>query len=98
MSGERRLAELLDHALKGLGAGIRQGVREERLREEFADIVGPHLASMCEAVSLERGTLLVATAHSALAHQLQLDSPALIEALNHRLGATAVRRLRFRGR
>lgn len=98
MTDERRLSELLDRALRGLGAGVRQSVREERLREEFAAIVGPQLSGMCEAVSLDRGTLLVATAHSSLAHQLQIDSPALIEALNSRLGATVVRRLRFRGR
>ncbi len=98
MTDERRLSDLLDRALRGLGAGVRQQVREERIRTEFAALVGPQAAAMCEAVSLDRGSLLVATAHSALAHQLQLDSPALIAALNDRLGAEVVRRLRFRGR
>jgi predicted nucleic acid-binding Zn ribbon protein len=98
MTDERRLGDLLDSALRGLGAGVRRGVREERLREAFAEVVGEQLSSMCEAVSLERGTLLIATAHSALAHQLQLDSVPLIASLNERLGATVVRRLRFRGR
>jgi hypothetical protein len=96
MSDEKRIGDLMDSALRGLGVGIRRGVREERLREAFAEVIGEQLAPMCEAVSLDRGTLLIATAHSALAHQLQLDSVRLIESLNDRLGTALVKRLRFR--
>ena len=95
-SGEKRLGDLLDGALRGLGPGVRRSVRDERVREAFADVVGAQLAPLCEAVTLERGTLLVATAHSALAHQLQLDSAQVVAALNERLGEGTVRRLRFR--
>jgi predicted nucleic acid-binding Zn ribbon protein len=91
--GEKRISELLEAALRGLE--VRREVREVQLREAFAAVVGPHAAQLCNAVSLERGVLCVATAHTALAHQLQLDSPALIAALNARIGTDAVRRLRF---
>ena len=37
----------------------------------------------------------VATANTALAHQLQMDAATLIDALNARVGATTVKRLRF---
>jgi predicted nucleic acid-binding Zn ribbon protein len=93
---EKRLGDLLDSALRGLGPGVRRSVREERVREAFWEVVGAQLAPLCEAVTLERGTLLIATAHSALAHQLQLDSAQVVAALNERLGEGAVRRLRFR--
>ena len=95
---ERRVGDLLDSALRHLGAGVRRNVRDERVREAFADVVGPQLSRLCEAVSLERGTLLIATAHTALAHQLQLDSAQLIATLNDRLGTPPIRRLSFRGR
>jgi hypothetical protein len=98
VSDERRLGDLLDSALRGLGAGIRHGVREERLRDAFAEVVGEQLSPLCEAVSLDRGTLLIGTAHSALAHQLQLDSVQLIASLNEKLGVAVVKRLRFRAR
>lgn len=93
MNGEERLADILDPALRSLG--VRTRVREERLRLMLADIVGPALAPMCRAERLERGVLLIATANTALAHQLQLEAPRLVDACNDVLGATVVRRLRF---
>lgn len=90
---EQRVSELCEPALRHLG--IRRGVREAQLRAAFAVVVGPQLSALCETVSLERGILCIATAHGALAQQLQLDSPALIAALNARVGAATVRRLRF---
>jgi hypothetical protein len=39
--------------------------------------------------------LLIATANTALSHQLQMESPRIIDACNAALGTTAVRRLRF---
>ena len=93
---ERRLGDLLDSALRRLGPGVRRSVRDERVREAFSEVVGSQLAPLCEAIALDRGTLLVGTAHSALAHQLQLDSAQVVAALNERLGDGTVRRLRFR--
>lgn len=90
---EERLGELFDPALRRLG--VRREVRTIQLREAFAMVVGEQLAGLCQAVSLDRGTLCIATAHTALAHQLQLDSPAVVAALNERIGHPAVRRLRF---
>ena len=88
-----RIGDLLDPTLKRMG--VRTQVREEQLRAALAAIVGPALASMCRAISLDRGALLIATSNSALAHQLQLESVKLIAALNGSLGTDAVRRLRF---
>jgi len=93
MKGEERIADILDPALRSLG--VRSRVREERLRLALADIVGPALASMCRADRLERGVLVIATTNTALAHQLQLESPRLIDACNQALGTVVVRRLRF---
>jgi hypothetical protein len=90
---ERRIADGFDPALRALG--VRRQVREAQVATVFADVIGTQLAAICRAVSLERGTLCIATAHSALAHQLQLDAPTLIATLNARIGASAVRRLRF---
>jgi len=88
-----RVGDLLDPALRGLG--VRGRVREEQLRQLLSDAVGPVLAPMCRAERLDHGALLIATANTALAHQLRLDSPRLIAALNDGLGIPTVRRLRF---
>jgi predicted nucleic acid-binding Zn ribbon protein len=88
-----RLSDLIDPALRGLG--VRGRVREVQVREVFDEVVGPALAPMCRALSLERGVLLVGVANTSLSHQLHLDSVRLIAMLNERLGTAAVRRLRF---
>ena len=90
---EERLSDLIDPALRGLG--VRGQVREERLRLALADVVGAGLAPMCRAERLDRGVLLIATANSSLAHQLQMDAPRVIDALNLRVGQDLVRRIRF---
>jgi predicted nucleic acid-binding Zn ribbon protein len=92
---EERLSDLIDPALRGLG--VRGQVREERLRLALADVVGDSLASLCRAQRLDRGVLLIATANTALAHQLQMDAPRVIDALNRRVGQDLVRRIRFTG-
>jgi Dna[CI] antecedent, DciA len=88
-----RLSELIDPALRGLG--VRGRVREVQVRDIFNEVVGPALAPMCRAITLERGVLLVGVANTSLSHQLHLDSVRLVGLLNERLGAAAVRRLRF---
>jgi predicted nucleic acid-binding Zn ribbon protein len=93
MADEQRVSELFDPALRRLG--VRRAVREVQLQEAFAEVVGPAVAPLCRALSLERGALLVATAHTALAHQLQMEAPRIIHALNQRVGDGTVKRLRF---
>lgn len=92
--GEHRVGDVLWPALRRMG--ISREVRDLQLQAAVARVVGPALAHLCRPVGLDRGTLTVATAHGALAHQLQLDSPRVITALNRELGADIVRRLRFR--
>lgn len=87
------ISDLIDPALRGLG--VRGRVREAQVREIFTELIGPALSSMCRAMSLDRGVLVIGVANTALSHQIHLDSVQLIAALNERLGADAVRRLRF---
>ena len=90
---DEKLQDLLAPALRSLG--VNGQVRDAQLVDLFAELVGPALSSMCRAERLERDCLVVATSNSALAHQLQLESVALIESINKRLGSTIVRRFRF---
>jgi predicted nucleic acid-binding Zn ribbon protein len=92
---EERIDGVMERALNKLGVG-RQ-VREVRVQEALERVVGPAVAPLCSAVSLDRGTLVITTANGALAHQLQLDSPRLIEGLNREMGADVVKRVRFAG-
>jgi predicted nucleic acid-binding Zn ribbon protein len=91
--GPLHIAEMLGSALRRMG--VQREVREVQLREAFAEVVGPAVAPLCEALSLQRGTVLVATRNGALAQQLQLEMPTIVRALNARMGGEEVKRLRF---
>jgi hypothetical protein len=91
---ERRLDAIVWPALRRMG--ISRRVRDAQLDELLADAVGPALAPLCRPAGLDRGVLTIATAHGALAQQLQLDSPRLIVTLNRHLGGDVIKRLRFR--
>lgn len=93
MTEERRISELFEPALRRMG--VRRAVREAQVQEAFSEVIGPAVSSLCRAISLDRGALLVATAHTALAQQLQMDGPRIIHALNQRVGDGTVKRLRF---
>ncbi len=75
--------------------GVQRAVTEELAREAFLDAVGYPVAGMCSVVRLDRGALVLATANTALSHQLQMDSELLIAKVNARLGFSAIHRLRF---
>src|SRR5438270_14001610 len=60
----------------------RGRITEIRVRMAFAALLGTELASSCETIEVKGATLTVATANPALAHQLQLDSEALLQRLN----------------
>ncbi len=92
---EHRLDAIVWPALRRMG--ISRKVRDAQLDDLLAIAVGPALAPLCRPAGLDRGVLTIATAHGALAHQLQLDSPRLIAALNEHLGGGVIKRLRFRG-
>ena len=93
MPEEQRISDLFDPALRRMG--VRRAVREAQVQDAFAEVVGPAVSPLCRAISLDRGALLVATAHTALAQQLQMDAPRLIASLNQRVGEGTVKRLRF---
>ncbi|HEV7467560.1 MAG TPA: DUF721 domain-containing protein [Candidatus Dormibacteraeota bacterium] len=91
---EQRLDAIVWPALRRMG--ISRKVRDAQLDDVLAVVVGPHAAPLCRPAGLDRGVLTIATAHGALAHQLQLESPRLIASLNEHLGGEVVKRLRFR--
>lgn len=87
------LDSLLNPALTRMG--VRQKVTDERLRIVVQEILGPAIAPMCDAVTIERRTVVMATSHPAVSHQLQMDMPRIVELINERMGFDCADRIRF---
>jgi hypothetical protein len=62
----------------------------------FRAVIGPEPADLCGEIELHLGTLVVTTTSPALAHQLRLDSEAILERLNRLELGRKVRAIRVR--
>jgi predicted nucleic acid-binding Zn ribbon protein len=62
----------------------------------WAEVVGPQIASMTEAVRCENGVLLVRVANAPWRAELALRRREIIRRLNEAVGRPAVKDIRFR--
>jgi hypothetical protein len=61
----------------------------------FKAACGDYLRAHVRVVAVDGTTLVVACAHPAIAHQLQIDSVKLLEGVNSTLEEPRLKRLRF---
>jgi hypothetical protein len=87
------IAEILPRVLRRLG-GTKQ-VRQARVEVAFKAACGEYLRAHVRVVGVEGTTLVVACAHPAIAHQLQIDSVKLLDGVNSTLDGPQLKRLRF---
>ncbi|MGH7641315.1 MAG: DUF721 domain-containing protein [Candidatus Dormibacteria bacterium] len=87
------ISEILPRALRRLG-GTKQ-VRQAQVQSAFAAACGEYIRPHARVIAVEGSAIVVACAHPAIAHQLQIESAAILESVNHRVGGRALRRLRF---
>jgi predicted nucleic acid-binding Zn ribbon protein len=90
----RSIGAALPQTLRSLG--IARRTREAQALWLWPQMLGPQLAHESQALKLTGGTLWVTASSTALAHQLHLERAMLINRLNERIGAPAVRDIRFR--
>ena len=90
----RSIGAALPRTLKSLG--ISRRTREAQALWLWPEVVGEALVHETRALKLAGGTLWVTASSPALAHQLRLERSTLIDRLNQRIGAPAVRDIRFR--
>ena len=75
--------------------GVSRQVRQARVEAAFKQACGEYLREHVRVVAVQGGTLVVACAHPAIAHQLQMESVRVLEAVNLELEAKPLTRLRF---
>ena len=78
------------------GKGLAERVNQTTVIDDWASVVGPQIAAVTEAKSITPdGTLLVAVKTNAWMTELSLLEPELVRALNSRVSARRVRKIRF---
>jgi predicted nucleic acid-binding Zn ribbon protein len=84
---------ILPRVLRRLGA-TRQ-VRQVRVESAFAKACGDFLRPHVRVSAVEGSVLVLACAHPAIAHQLQIESSVILDSINAEVGGRALTRLRF---
>lgn len=88
------VGDLVSRTLNDLGAGDR--VEQAQVVLEWAERVGPQLASVCQARAVTPdGTLFVNVISSAWANELALMQQALLEKANRGLTRGRITRIRW---
>jgi Dna[CI] antecedent, DciA len=89
-----KLGNILPRVLRRQPGGSR--LLGTQVASAFRAVIGSEPASLCDEIELHSGTLVVTTSSPALAHQLRLDSEAIVARLNGLDLGRKVRALRVR--
>ncbi|MGH7611886.1 MAG: DUF721 domain-containing protein [Candidatus Dormibacteria bacterium] len=87
------LNQILPRVLRRMGAS-RQ-VRQARVEAALSRAAGDFLRPYVRVMAVQGSTLVLACAHPAVAHQLQLEADRLLEAVNAEVDGGRLTRLRF---
>jgi hypothetical protein len=89
-----KLGNILPRVLRRQPGGAR--LIGSQVATAFRTVIGVEPARLCDEIELHSGTLVVTTSSPALAHQLRLDSEAILVRLNQLELGRKVRTLRVR--
>ncbi len=89
-----KLGNILPRVLRRQPGGAR--LLGTQVASAFRGVIGAEPASLCDEIELHSGTLVVTTSSPALAHQLRLDSEAILGRLNGLQLGRKVRAIRVR--
>lgn len=84
---------ILPRVLRRMG-GTSQ-VRQARVEAAFGRVCGAYIRPHVRVYAVERSILVLACAHPAIAHQLQIEAATILEAINGEVGGRPLTRLRF---
>ena len=89
-----KLGNILPKVLRRQPGGAR--LLGTQVASAFRAVIGAEPARLCDEIELNSGTLVVTTSSPALAHQLRLDSEAILVRLNGLQLGRKVRAIRVR--
>ena len=88
-----RKSTILGDALRSLvdELGISQRIKEYDVVHVWAEVVGPHIASVADVKSIRNGVLVVVVSSPAWRQELLLRKKEIIASINAKLQRTTVR-------
>ncbi len=93
MSQAKPLNQLIEQFLKSLGIGHK--VEENYAMVYWDQVVGKEISEQTEPFKISDGTLYVKVIDPAWRNELQFFKSDIMEKLNHKIGKTMVRDIKF---
>ena len=86
---------LHEHSSAKVGKQVDAAMVIEHTNEVLADMFGDELAAEAKPLFLKNRTLTITCTSSAMAQELRLNQPAIVEKINKKLGKDEVDRIRY---
>ena len=76
-------------------SGIQKAIQQESAVSIWGDVVGVGISKVTEAISVNKGTLVVKTGSAAWRQELFMQKKEIIDKINKKIGSIAIKEIRF---
>jgi len=89
--------EQLKKALqKAIGdSGIQKEIQQEKAVSVWGAVVGRGVSNITEAISVDKGTLVIKTDSATWRQELYMQKKDIIDKINEKIGSNAIKEIRF---
>jgi len=76
-------------------SGFERAIQQEEAVFIWGDVVGDVVSKVTNAISVDKGVLVVKTKSSTWRQELYMQKKDIIDKINKKIGSTAIKEIRF---
>ena len=76
-------------------SGFEKAIQQEKAVSVWGDIVGDVVSKVTDAISVDKGVLVVKTKSATWRQELYMQKKDIIDKINKKTGSTAIKEIRF---
>ena len=76
-------------------SGIEREIQQENAVSVWSEVVGVVVSKVTDAISVDKGILVVKTKSSTWRQELYMQKKDIIDKINIKIGSTAIKEIRF---
>jgi predicted nucleic acid-binding Zn ribbon protein len=76
-------------------SGFEKEIQQENAVSVWGDVVGDVVSKVTDAISVDKGILVVKTKSATWRQELYMQKKDIIDKINKKIGSTAIKEIRF---
>jgi len=76
-------------------SGFEKEIQQENAVSVWGDVVGDVVSKVTDAISVDKGVLVVKTKSATWRQELYMQKKDIIDKINKKIGSTAIKEIRF---